>query len=191
MERRLRWVTEEGNGLEYVAIRGTPQGVVADGVVIGPDSGIPDNGIPYDGRLFGCSYTIHCDTRWRVRQVEAREAGGAHLLLRADGEGRWSGPDGAPLPALDGCIDVDLTCTPFTNTLPIRRLGEALRERREIRVAYVTLPGAGVMPSRQAYTLLGEGRYRFESLSDPFQADIETDADGLVMHYPGLFRRLD
>ena len=186
MERGLRWATEEGNGLEYVAIRGTPQGVVAEGVVIGPDSGIQ-----YEGRLFGCSYAIHCDARWRVRQVEARVAGGAHLLLRADGEGRWSGPDGAPLPALDGCIDVDLTCTPFTNTLPIRRLGEALRQRREIRVAYVILPGAAVMPSRQAYTLLGEGRYRFESQSDPFQADIETDADGLVVHYPGLFRRLD
>lgn len=186
MERRLRWATEEGNGLEYVAIRGTLQGVVAEGVVIGPDSGTP-----YEGRLFGCSYAIHCDAHWRVRQVQVRLAGGAHLLLRADGEGRWRGSDGTPLPALDGCVDVDLSCTPFTNTLPIRRLGEALRERREVRVAYVTLPGAAVMPSRQAYSLLGEGRYRFESLSDPFRADIETDADGLVVHYPGLFRRLD
>ena len=44
MERRLRWATEEGNGLEYVAIRGTLQGVVAEGVVIGPDSGTPYEG---------------------------------------------------------------------------------------------------------------------------------------------------
>jgi hypothetical protein len=134
MERRWRWATEEGNGLEYVAVRGTPQGVVADGVVIGPDSGIPDDGIPddgipYGGRLFGCSYTIHCDTRWRVRQVEARGAGGAHLLLRADGAGRWSGPDGAPLPALDRCIDVDLSCTPS----PIRCRSGAWAERRRRR----------------------------------------------------------
>lgn len=186
MERCLRWATEEGNGLEYLTLHGTPQGVVAEGVVVGPDAGTL-----YDGRLFGCSYAIHCDARWRVRQVEARVAGGAHLLLRADGEGRWSGPDGAPLPALDGCIDVDLTCTPLTNSLPIRRLGEALREREEIRVAYITLPEANVMASRQAYTWLEERRYRFESLSDPFQADIETDADGLVVRYPGLFRRLD
>lgn len=186
MERRLRWATEEGNGLEYLAIRHTAQGVVAEGVVVGPDSGDL-----YQGSPFGCRYAIHCDARWRVRQVEASVAGGARLLLRADGAGRWRGPDGAPLPALDGCTDVDLACSAFTNTLPIRRLGEALRERREILVAYVTLPGAGVTPSRQAYTLLGEGRYRFESLSDPFQADIETDADGLVVRYPGLFRRLD
>ncbi len=186
MERSFRWATAEGNGVEHFTLGSTLQGVLAEGVVIGPDSGAA-----YEGRLYGCSYTIRCDARWRVRQVEVRVAGGAVLLLRADGEGRWSGPDGAPLPALGGCIDVDLTCTPFTNTLPIRRLGEALREREEIRVAYITLPEASVMPSRQAYTRLGEGRYRFESLSNPFQADIETDADGLVVHYPGLFRRLD
>lgn len=185
MDRSLRWATEEGRGLEFFSIRSLGQGLVAEGVVIGPDSGVP-----YEG-LFGCSYTIRCDAHWRVRQAEVRVTGGAHLLLRADGEGRWSGPDGAPVPALDGCIDVDLTCTPFTNTLPIRRLGDALRARQEIRVAYITLPVASVMPSRQAYALLGDGRYRFESLSDPFQADIETDADGLVVRYPGLFRRVE
>lgn len=185
MHRSLRWATEEGDGLEYCAIRSTPQGFIAEGVTIAPGFGNLAEGEP-----FGCSYAVRCDSRWHVRQVEVRVAGGAHLLLRADGEGRWSGPDGAPLPALDGYIDVDLTCTPFTNTLPIRRLGEALRTRQEIRVAYIVLPGLSVMPSRQAYTLLDAGRYRFESLSNPFQAEIETDADGLVMRYPGLFRRL-
>jgi len=186
MHRSLRWATEEGNGLEYCTVHGTPQGVIAEGVAIAPGFGNLAAGGP-----FGCSYAVRCDGRWRVRQVEARVAGGAHLLLRADGEGRWRGPDGAPLPALDGCIDVDLACTPFTNTLPIRRLGEALRARREIRVAYIVMPGLQVMPSRQAYTRLAAGRYRFESLSDPFQAEIETDADGLVVRYPGLFRRVD
>lgn len=186
MHRSLRWTTEEGDGLEYCALRSTPQGFIAEGVTIAPGVGSLAGDEP-----FGCSYVVRCDSRWHVRRVEARVAGGARLLLRADGEGRWSGADGAPLPALDGCIDVDLACTPFTNTLPIRRLGEALRARQEIRVAYLMLPGLTVMPSRQAYTRLEAGRYRFESLSDPFQAEIETDADGLVVRYRGLFRRLD
>lgn len=185
MHRSLRWATEEGDGLEYCAIRSTPQGVMAEGVTIAPGFGNLAEGEP-----FGCRYAVRCDGHWRVRQVEVNVAGGARLLLRADGEGRWSGADGAPLPALDGCIDVDLACTPFTNTLPIRRLGQALRERQEIRVAYIVLPELAVMASRQAYTLLEAGRYRFESLSDPFQAELETDADGLVVRYPGLFRRV-
>ena len=186
MQRNVRWATEEGDGLEYCAIRSTPQGFIAEGVTIAPGFGNLAEGEP-----FGCSYAVRGDDRWHVRQVEVRVAGGVHLLLRADGEGRWSGPDGAPLPALDGCIDVDLTCTPFTNTLPIRRLGEALRARHEIRVAYITLPAASVMPSRQAYTRLEAGRYRFESLSNPFQAEIDTDDDGLVLRYPGLFKQIE
>lgn len=186
MHRRLRWATEQGDGLEYCVIRSTPHGFTAEGVTIAPGFGSLAEGEP-----FGCSYAVRCDGEWRVRQVEVNVAGGAHLLLGADGEGRWRGTDGAPLPALDGCIDVDLTCTPFTNTLPIRRLGEALRARQEIRVAYIVLPGLGVMPSRQAYTRLNAGRYRFESLSNPFEAAIDTDIDGLVVRYPGLFRRLD
>lgn len=184
MDRCFRWKTDEGDGLEYFSIHEIEHGIVAEGVVIGPRSGNMATAPP-----FGCSYLVRCDEHWRVRQVEVRVVGGVHLLLRADGKGLWSGPGGAPLPVLDGCIDVDLTCTPFTNTLAIRRLGEALRARHEIRVAYITVPEASVMPSRQAYAALGAGRYRFESLSDPFQADIVTDADGLVVDYPGLFRR--
>ncbi|WP_306391527.1 putative glycolipid-binding domain-containing protein [Telluria beijingensis] len=184
MERSFRWRTIEGDGLEYFSIHAIERGFVAEGVVIGARSGNLAAVAP-----FGCSYLVRCDEDWHVRQVEVRVAGGAHLLLRADGKGMWSGPGGAPLPALSGCIDVDLACTPFTNTLPIRRLGDALRVRHEIRVAYVTVPEAGVMPSHQAYTALGAGRYRFESLPDAFEADIATDADGLVVDYPGLFRR--
>ena len=185
MHRDCRWSTEEGEGLEHFTLTRSDEGVLAEGVVIGPAFGPM-----YTGELFGCSYAVQCDARWRVRRVEVKVAGGANLVLQGDGEGRWRGPDGAPLAALDGCIDVDLTCTPFTNTLPIRRLGDALQARHEITVAYITLPEASVQPSRQACTRIGASRYRFDSLSNPFQAAIDTDADGLVLHYPGLFRRV-
>jgi hypothetical protein len=185
MTSTCRWITAEGEGLEHVALTRSEEGFAADGVIIGPSFGTM-----FTGELFGCSYAVRCDARWRVRRVQLAVAGGPALLLRADGEGHWRGVDGDPLPALDGCIDVDISGTPFTNTLPIRRLGERLHERQEIRVAYITLPGSSVAPSAQAYTALGAGRYLFESLSDPFHAEILTDADGLVVDYPGLFRRL-
>ena len=34
------------------------------------------------------------------------------------------------------------------------------------------------------------GLYRFESLSSGFRADIPVDGDGLVLDYPGVFRRV-
>lgn len=185
MQRNYRWATQEGEGLEHLVLRSDENGVVAEGVVIGPL-----RGAMYAGAPFACSYTIRCDAHWRVREVAVVVAGGARLALRADGLGHWCDGDGAPLATLAGCIDIDLTCSPFTNTLPIRRMGAALCRRQEITVAYVTLPEATVMPSRQAYTARSAGRYRFESLSDPFEAEIETDSQGMVLDYPGLFRRV-
>jgi hypothetical protein len=74
--------------------------------------------------------------------------------------------------------------------LPIRRLGGRLRQRQEIRVAYVDLPELDVQPVSQAYTRLASDRVRFDSLSRPFSADLEIDADGLVLYYPDLFTRV-
>jgi hypothetical protein len=36
---------------------------------------------------------------------------------------------------------------------------------------------------------VGPERYLFKSLSDPFSAELETDGDGLVLRYSGLFHR--
>ncbi|HVU10099.1 MAG TPA: putative glycolipid-binding domain-containing protein, partial [Phototrophicaceae bacterium] len=44
------------------------------------------------------------------------------LHIVSDGHGKWRDADDNPLPELDGCIDVDISATPFTNTLPIRRI---------------------------------------------------------------------
>ena len=44
------------------------------------------------------------------------------LHLESDGEGHWQ-ENGKDRPDLHGCIDIDIQATPFTNTLPIRRLG--------------------------------------------------------------------
>lgn len=184
METWYRWAAAQGGGLEHLELAVTAAGVEASGVVIGDD----------DGAAFGCAYTIRCDARWHVRSVEVRLAGAGALVLEGDGAGNWRDAGGNRVAALAGCIDVDLACTPFTNTLPIRRLGPGLAQRQEIEVAYIGvargLPCPEVRPARQAYTCVAPRRYRFESLSEPFSAELETDGDGLVLRYPGLFGRV-
>ena len=114
--------------------------------------------------------------------------------MTADGEGRWFDASGAAVPALDGCVDVDITATPLTNTLPIRRLSLEQGESADIKVAYVTIPGLRVTPDEQRYTRLPTdadgGRYRFEQAGAGFTAVLQVDADGLVDDYPGLFERV-
>jgi hypothetical protein len=54
-------------------------------------------------------------------------------------------------------------------------------------MAWVSLPDLKVHRSEQRYEHLAPGRVRFSS--DGFTADLELDADGLVITYPGLARR--
>jgi uncharacterized protein len=85
-------------------------------------------------------------------------------------------------------MDIDFAATPFTNTLPVRRLDLQPGESAEIAVAYIDAHSLGVMPIRQRYTCLESGadggRYRFEALPyaalpDGFSAELSVDAMGL------------
>lgn len=101
----------------------------------------------------------------------------------------WSDANGAPRELLRGCIDVDLTATPFTNTLPIRRLKLERGERRVIRVAYVRVPELSVSAVEQAYTCIEPNRrYHYEGLDTSFTADITVDADGARARLSGPFQ---
>ena len=52
----------------------------------------------------------------------------------------WSGTERPP--EYSDCVDVDLSFTPATNTLPIRRLGLDIGEEAEIHVAWLRLARA-------------------------------------------------
>jgi hypothetical protein len=147
-----------------------------------------------DGAWFALRWRVAWDAAWRTRRVEVERLDGAGRLgLGADGEGRWSA-DGAVRTDLDGCVDVDLAATPFTNTLPIRRLSLAAGAAASLRVAYLDLPALSLRPLVQRYTCLARSadgaRWRYEDELGNRIDGIATDADGLVAAYPGLFERV-
>jgi uncharacterized protein len=185
VEREVMWTPWEGPGLEHLRLVASGSGVVANGIVIGLEAGRP----------FRIGYEITCDGRWRVQEVRAAAPDSERpvLELLTDGEGHWKRGGGEPVPELDGCIDVDISATPFTNTFPIRRLGLEPGESEELTVTYVRVPELLVGPERQRYGCLEEqadgGLYRFEALPSGFTAELPVDAEGLVIDYPGLFRR--
>ena len=86
---------------------------------------------------------------------------------------------------------MDLSASPITNTLPIRRLNLAKGSAAEIRVAYVHFPDLAIVCDPQRYTCVQPmRRYRYESLDSDFVREIDVDRNGLIVSYPGLFRRL-
>ncbi len=184
MIRDVMWSAWEGPGLGHLRLAVRDSGVVANGVVLGVA----------EGRPFRLAYEVRCDADWRVRAARVGVPGEPPKVeLLSDGEGNWTGPDGRAVTYLEGCEYVDISETPFTNTLPIRRLGLAPGESAEIKVAYFDGVVLQPWPEPQRYTCLenggGGGLYRFLSLDGGFSADLPVDADGLVLDYPGLFRR--
>ncbi len=179
--REVMWAPVRAPGLEHCTLReGAPQ-TEAEGVVIGVR----------DGASFRARYAIACDREWRVRAVRIDVEGGNSLELRSDGAGNWEGQRGA-IAALHDCVDVDLSVTPFTNTIPIRRLGLAPLESRDLSVAYVDVPSLRVGVATQRYTCLVRREdgtmHRYES--GRFKADLTADADGLVIEYPRAWTRV-
>jgi uncharacterized protein len=181
MMKTVVWLSLEDPGAEYVTLWQLPDGYRAQGRMAGV----------YEGQPARASYRLELDAGWRVRRLAAAWVApdATHRLrLHRDAAGAWHDQNG-PRPDLAGCVDVDMVWTPLTNTLPIRRLGLAAGEHREISVAYITPPALTVAPDGQRYTRLGPYRWRFDSLDSAFTAEITVDGDGLVIDYSTLFRR--
>jgi hypothetical protein len=170
-------------------------GIGAEHLVLSVDGSIHADGLAV-GEVESAAYRIHygidCNPDWQVQglRVEDLLSHNVVSLARAK-DGHWGDEAGGMLPDLDGCTDVDIMITPFTNTLPIRRLNLKLGEEREIAVVYVGLPGLVVSRFEQRYTCLSlnenGGTYRYESLKSGFTADLVVDTDGLVVDYPNIF----
>ena len=175
--REVMWAPVRAPGFEHCRLRPTD----ADGLVVAVR----------DGASFRARYAIEWDREWRVRGVRVDVEDGESLELRADGAGTWEGPGGA-VPALRDCVDVDLSASPFTNTIPIRRLDLARLESRELKVAYIDVPSLRVGVAMQRYTCLVRREdgtmHRYES--GKFRADLTCDADGLVIEYPRGWTRV-
>ena len=137
------------------------------------------------------AYLIECEPDWRTRRATVTgSAAGAPLRLElgADGAGHWT-LNGAPLVPVQGALDIDLGFTPATNLLPIRRLDLAIGERADVRTAWVRFPELRVEALEQSYRRDAARVFRYEALVDGerFEARLDTDEFGRVLHYEGLW----
>lgn len=180
-ERSWRWVwqAELGEGAEQFRFRATPGGYEARGEVRATLEGAP----------LDASYLVETDAAWITRRVCVDVKNGGSLEILSDGAGHWRRSDGDAQPELDSCLDPDISMTPFTNTVAIRRLGSKVGEATEIKVAYILVPELSLRAAPQRYTRVADRLWRFEGLDSDFTADIAVDENGFVVEYPGLFRR--
>lgn len=189
LDRTVFWTPVEGPGLEHLRLRSAGDGFEAEGAVIGVDASTP----------FRLQYRIIIDDAWRTRRLllQLFTPGGEQVRrLIVDGNSGWEGDYGRARPDLAGCHDVDISATPFTNTLTINRLRLRPGERADVNVIYVKVPELTIARASQTYAcrqLTGDGPagvYEAYFPAFDFRVELPVDGDGLVVDYPELFRRV-
>ena len=183
LERVALWRNLQFDGVDHCELRRTREGFSLTGTVIGV---LEDKQQPIK-----VEYEIHCDVAWCTNRVRIDQMLGRQprsLSLTVESIGRWR-EDGRDTPGLAECTDIDLGITPATNTLPIRRLGLRVGQSEHVTAAWIKFPELTIQPLKQIYTRLSDSIYRYES-SSGFSADLEVDDIGLVITYPGGWKRL-
>ena len=178
--RSIIWRSLSWPGAEYAALLHVSTGFRFQGVVVAAP----------DGQPLHLRYQIDCDDAWETREVQVQVVQGLterRLHLRADEQRRWWRDD-AEVEAIRGCVDVDLSLSPATNTLPIRRLALPAGGYADVTAAWVKFPDLDLQPLPQRYTRLGPATYRYES-GTGYSTELEVDDQGMIVHYRGGWER--
>jgi hypothetical protein len=181
LERVVAWRNLLIDGTDYCALWRIAKGWLLKGTVVGA----LENQRPL------ANYEVHCDDNWLTRRVQVERTIGDDskmLSLSVESGGLWQS-SGQELPEVRGCQDVDLSVTPATNMLPIRRLDLDIGKSESVTAAWIEFPDLKVQLLSQRYTRVAKNTYRYES-DTGFSAEIAVDDLGLVITYPGGWERL-
>ncbi len=180
---------------------GLAHGTLSD---LAPEPAHPDGAHLLDGSAvvrddqgaWSLRFSVVADTAWLTRTVFVEvlaDDGLERVTLTVDGVGEWT-LDGRPWPELRGCTDVDVSASPLTNLLPVRRLGLPVGGEAPVDVAWLDVPSLAVHRVRQVYRRLPDDARGHQSYTyaDPTYGEyqVSVDADGLVVAYQGLFTRI-
>ena len=178
-ELDIRWQPLDEVGLEHCHVSETADGIAVRSSLIGA----------YEGQAFGAFYEIQLDPDWTFRSLVLRRHDGRVMRLVSNGEGDWK-LDGRRAPDLEGCVDIDISGTPFTNTLPMRRRRFEAGVPQHFDMAWVPLDTLEPFRDAQVYTQRDATHFRYEAADRSFTQVLTVDEYRLVIDYPTLFRRI-
>lgn len=181
MQTNLLWTGIECHSMENCLAEVSDAGAEITSTIIGM----------YQRVIYRVEYLIRTNEYWETVyfEINCRHSDQKQIIkMTGDGKGKWI-KDGIQMKEFEGCIDIDIPLTPFTNTLPVNRLRLDNGQSREIRVIYLDILRQDVRPARQSYSRLGDNEYRYQNVPNDFEAVIRVDDSGFVTDYPSLFMR--
>jgi hypothetical protein len=182
LNKTVAWKSSYISTTEFTTIR-TEKDIDVRGQITGEEF----------GKLYNIHYHLKINLNWVIQSFSADSLSELpfSVSFHKNKKGEWVDKKGKVLPEFEGCTDVDIMLTPFTNTLPVNRLNLPVGVSEEIKVVYIDLKQNICSPANQRYTNMGNGTYKYESLPSGFTALLKVDEDGLVIDYPGIWHRVN
>lgn len=177
------WRRLDVPGHDTATLRDTKGGAELRGMAIFQDENGPT----------ALHYTVRCDNEWRTTEGVIDGWCGARLVelrFRRDPAGDWT-LNGVSCPAVAGCADLDLSFTPATNLLPLRRLDLSVGQAAEVRSAWLEWPAGALGPLVQRYARRSVIEYDYEAdlpEAARFVGVLRVEPGGWVLDYAGLWR---
>jgi uncharacterized protein len=168
-----RWTTWDGKHTEHLTIRWENEAWTVTGRV----------------EREQIEYVIRLSPLWQTRQfLLFRDLPQPDLWLGTDGHGRWGEMNGAHRPELDGAHEIALAVTPFTHSLPIRRLPLHVGDAFELSVLAIDVETLAVVPTTVRYHRTAAREWRITRGTETLETTV--DEFGLVTDVVGAFRRV-
>jgi uncharacterized protein len=132
------------------------------------------------------NYVVRCDEDWHTFSADvAGTRSGQKVALRLlKGSQGWTLNDTLQ-PDTAACADIDLSFTPATNLLPLRRLTFENATPKPVRAAWLVPDLDRIQPLDQTYARSEDGAFTYASAN--FTAQLEIHPSGFVTRYPGLW----
>lgn len=145
----------------------------------------------YEDKIYAVDYSILIDKNWivqnfliksEINKVKTTLEGKRH-------QDQWE-INNVINPEFNDFKFIDISLTPFTNTLPINNLQLKDNSSKKIDVIYIDVLNQHVRPVQQQYTKTASNKYLYENIENDFKAEISVDDEGLVISYPKLFEKI-
>ncbi|MEI2274537.1 putative glycolipid-binding domain-containing protein [Sphingobacterium sp. ML3W] len=179
--KTVLWQGVAFHSLEYFNIQENDDHYVVASKIIGS----------YRKKIYSIYYQLIINKQWEIEEflIDSEVNRTKNILTGKKTDINWE-INHFDNPSFRGFQYIDISLTPFTNTLPINNLQLKIGDSKEIDIIYIDLINSDITPVRQRYTRTHLYEYLYENIVSDFTARIQVDENGLVLNYPGLFEKI-
>ena len=163
------WVRQDGLGNGACRFADAEGGYLIDG-----------SSTDADGNILRYRIRARGDGTTRRVRIGAK----SRIFVRRAPDDTWM-LNGTPVQAVTGAKDIDLSFTPATLTLPIRRLKLGVGDEAEIQVARLDLEKERLKPLHLVFRRIANNEYECLKSETGTTSHLSVDAQGIVQTHKG------